>query len=261
MLLLLLLPLLLHHPPAVTDPLACTCQQVWCHGYWNNRWADAHYSLLAVNTDAATIQLGRIPQKLPDRTSEVCSGDCLPAAYTDSKKGGSYYCYNLLAELDTPGEYYLNRSAGSLYVWPVAGSTNQCECECILLLSYSGMNFIWRKPRRECVVWIVHALLFCCFLLSATSLSFMQCAGVLPAVDGRANVTASRLQHLIRVTGAKNVVFQGLHLRHARMAGAIFHDAVDSILSGGSVAMIGGMGVNISGGTNCSVDGLSVSDT
>eukprot|EP01045_Picozoa_sp_COSAG04_P041259 COSAG04_NODE_12459_length_651_cov_2.028986_2_plen_46_part_01 len=25
-------------------------------------------------------------------------------------QGGSYYCYNLVAELDSPGEYYLNRS-------------------------------------------------------------------------------------------------------------------------------------------------------
>ena len=150
------------------------------------------------------MQLGRIPPKLPDRTSEVCSGDCLPAAYTDSKKGGSFYCYNLLAELDTPGEIYLNRSAGALYIWPLAGSTNQY---------------------------------------------------------GRANVTSSRLRHLIRVTGAKGVVFQDLHLRHARMAGVVFQDATDSVLSRGSVSMIGGMGVNISGGWNCTVEGLSVSDT
>ena len=49
----------------------------------------------------------------------MCSGDCKPSAYDDGHKGGSYYCYNLLAELDTPGEYYLNRSNGALYIWPL----------------------------------------------------------------------------------------------------------------------------------------------
>ena len=24
---------------------------VWCHGYWSNRWADAHYSLESVSAD------------------------------------------------------------------------------------------------------------------------------------------------------------------------------------------------------------------
>ena len=41
------------------------------------------------------------------RVVQVCSGDCKPSPYDDGHKGGSYYCYNLLAELDTPGEYPL----------------------------------------------------------------------------------------------------------------------------------------------------------
>jgi hypothetical protein len=40
----------------------------------------------------------QVPEAQPDRTREICSGDCLP------KAGGAYYCYNLLGELDEPGE-------------------------------------------------------------------------------------------------------------------------------------------------------------
>lgn len=35
-----------------------------------------------------------------------------------------YYAYNLLAELNQPGEYYLNRSTGMLYFYPPAQDSN-----------------------------------------------------------------------------------------------------------------------------------------
>jgi len=73
------------------------------------RWADAHYRVTGAT--AAELQLA-VPPVPTDRTQAVCSGDCPPAA------GGSYYVYNVLAELDSPGEVYLDRSKGMLYIWP-----------------------------------------------------------------------------------------------------------------------------------------------
>jgi hypothetical protein len=35
-------------------------------------------------------------------------------------KGGRYFCFNILEELDEPGEYYLDRAGGRLYLWPPA---------------------------------------------------------------------------------------------------------------------------------------------
>ena len=37
---------------------------------------------------------------------------------TPCQKGGPYYVYNLLSELDSPGEWYLDRDSGILYFWP-----------------------------------------------------------------------------------------------------------------------------------------------
>ena len=39
---------------------------------------------------------------------------------------GTYYTYNLLSELDTEGEYYVNRTARLLYVWLPASPASPC---------------------------------------------------------------------------------------------------------------------------------------
>lgn len=142
----------------------------------------------------------QVPERLPDRTREVCSGDCKPSKYEDGHKGGSYFCYNLLAELDTPGEFYLNRSDAALYIWPLN-----------------------------------------------------------PSQYGFANVTASKLKNIVEVgSGAKAVEFRGLHFRHSRMSAVVMTDAHDSLITGGSVGLVGAMGVNISGGTNNTVASVIV---
>ena len=41
------------------------------------------------------------------------------------KPGLPFYAYNLLEELTTPGEYYLERSTGILYYWPDGVIANQ----------------------------------------------------------------------------------------------------------------------------------------
>jgi hypothetical protein len=50
--------------------------------------------------------------------SEYCmsypSGEQVPEA------GGKFYVSNVLAELDVPGEWYWNRTSGTVYVWPTA---------------------------------------------------------------------------------------------------------------------------------------------
>ena len=38
--------------------------------------------------------------------------------YGITPKRARWYAFNLLAELDRPGEYYLDRDSGRLYFWP-----------------------------------------------------------------------------------------------------------------------------------------------
>ncbi|MBI2297632.1 MAG: right-handed parallel beta-helix repeat-containing protein [Armatimonadetes bacterium] len=71
----------------------------WVYGYWKWRWADSGVPIHAV--DAANHRLA----------TGVRQG-------YGAGPGMPWYAYNLLDELDSPGEWYLDRPAGILYVYP-----------------------------------------------------------------------------------------------------------------------------------------------
>ena len=73
---------------------------VWLHGYWKWDWADSYVQVARIDTANKTIWT-REPH------------GCYP--YT---KGKRFYALNLLQELDSPGEWYLDRETGVLYFWP-----------------------------------------------------------------------------------------------------------------------------------------------
>ena len=69
---------------------------IWTHGLWSWDWADSHRHVTAVGDSA-------------DNLLNVSNDDI----NRDStlKKGGNFYVYNVESELDSPGEYYINRKA------------------------------------------------------------------------------------------------------------------------------------------------------
>ena len=76
-----------------------TLDDVWLFGYWKYDWADA--SAPIGSFDAAARQL--------------------TPAYVSlygTKTGAPYYFFNVLEELDVPGEWYLDRENGKLYLYP-----------------------------------------------------------------------------------------------------------------------------------------------
>ena len=80
-------------------------EDAWVYGYWQFDWADSYTKITSV--DAATHQIRTGP-----------TGDLM--AYTP---GHRWYALNLMEELDTPGEWYLDRRAGLLYFWPPSNVT------------------------------------------------------------------------------------------------------------------------------------------
>lgn len=78
-------------------------EDVWLFGYFRYLWADAAIKVGAIDTAKHTIT-----------TAE-------PYQYgggMDAGQGIIYYAFNLLEEIDQPGEWYLNRSTGILYLYP-----------------------------------------------------------------------------------------------------------------------------------------------
>jgi len=78
-------------------------KDVWLHGFWVWDWADERIRLRTVDPAAKTISLAAQPGR----------------SY-GLRKGQWFYAENVLSELDSPGEWYLDRDTSILYFWPPA---------------------------------------------------------------------------------------------------------------------------------------------
>lgn len=72
----------------------------WVHGYWFWDWAEQRHAIASIDTEKKIIALEE------------------PYHGYGYRKDQWYYAYNLLSELDAPGEWYLDRDKGILYFWP-----------------------------------------------------------------------------------------------------------------------------------------------
>ncbi|NUM52632.1 MAG: right-handed parallel beta-helix repeat-containing protein [Candidatus Hydrogenedentes bacterium] len=73
---------------------------IWVHGYWTWDWADSSERVASINLE--TKEIATVP----------------PHGVYGYKEGARYFVLNVLEELDRPGEYFVDRAAGMLYVWP-----------------------------------------------------------------------------------------------------------------------------------------------
>ncbi len=78
-------------------------QGISLHGFWIWDWADERLPLGTIDPAAHTLSF----QPRPGRTYGV-------------RKNQWFYAENVLPELDSPGEWYLDRASGVLYLWPPA---------------------------------------------------------------------------------------------------------------------------------------------
>jgi autotransporter-associated beta strand protein len=74
----------------------------WYHGYWYYLWADFTLPGTAINTNTSLITMAQAPRSYGIRS------------------GQPWFAFNLLEEIDIPGEYYIDRGNQMLYLWPPA---------------------------------------------------------------------------------------------------------------------------------------------
>jgi hypothetical protein len=79
---------------------------VMVHGYWFWDWADQRHKVASIDAASNIITI------FTNATYRYHT-----YGYRD---GQWFYAYNLLPELDAPGEWYLDRASGVLYFWPPA---------------------------------------------------------------------------------------------------------------------------------------------
>lgn len=82
-----------------------TLDDVWMYGYWMNDWADASTPIGSFDS-----KTGKLKTKFVSRYG--------------AKKGAPYYFFNVLEELDSEGEWYLDRESGILYIIPPKDKTS-----------------------------------------------------------------------------------------------------------------------------------------
>lgn len=90
----------------------------WVHGYFGAYWADDHIAVAALDIASQKITLASQPS-------------------FPTLAGQPWYAYNLLEEVTQPGEWYLDRTSGLLYVWPTA----QFSTADVLVSTLSGPLF------------------------------------------------------------------------------------------------------------------------
>ena len=73
---------------------------VWVFGYWFWDWSDGVQPVKSIDPATKTIELAP------------------PHHSYGFRKGQRFYAFNILAELDQPGEWYLDRENRMLYFWP-----------------------------------------------------------------------------------------------------------------------------------------------
>lgn len=79
----------------------------WLFGYFKYLFADSTVKIAAIDTSAKILT-----------TTEAYQLDDPPGM--GAEQGIIYYAFNLLEEIDKPGEWYLDRVKGILYFWPPA---------------------------------------------------------------------------------------------------------------------------------------------
>jgi hypothetical protein len=72
----------------------------WVHGYWFWDWAEQRHKIKSIDTERRIIEVEP------------------PYHGYGYRKGQWFYAFNLLSEIDRPGEWYVDRDAGILYFWP-----------------------------------------------------------------------------------------------------------------------------------------------
>ncbi len=100
---------------------------IWMHGYWVWDWSDGYQRVARIDMAKREIY--------PSEPHHSYG-------YT---KGQRYYFLNILEELDTPGEWYLDRASGMLYILP-RGPVRDGDIVATLLetpmISIDGASFI-----------------------------------------------------------------------------------------------------------------------
>jgi hypothetical protein len=177
---------------------------IWVDGYWFFDWDNSYEQVSSLNAASGTV---------------YTTAPGAPAgyrAYAAGQQGGRFYFMNVLEELDSPGEYYIDRGTGILYFWPPSSlSTTQAYVTNLgaPLISLSGATDVTLRG--------------------------------LTIENGR--------DRAVLVTGGARVHVESCTLRNLSRDGAYFQDATDSLITRCDISDTGDSAVWVTSGDRLSL--------
>ena len=124
----------------------------WVSGFFSYGYSDDNVKVDTFDFQAQTI-------RLKDRTfyGVFSTSDVSNETLKNSQKIRGYYVYNLLEEIDEPGEYFMDEATGLLYLWPPGNSISSADIEVSMLedpilvlsntwnVSFKGISFEYSR--------------------------------------------------------------------------------------------------------------------
>ena len=98
----------------------------WILAYWLYDWAELYEPIVGLEADNQVVL----------RSSDITPG------YGIDPGRARWYAFNLLSEIDRPGEYYIDRVNGLLYVWPPTPVGRAVLSQSGGLIRASNLNYV-----------------------------------------------------------------------------------------------------------------------
>lgn len=122
---------------------------IWIYGIFSNGYSDDNIQVKSFDTKKKILTTVQ-----PHIYGVYSTNDSSNWDVASSRHLRGYYVYNLPEELDIPGEYYIDRKEGKLYLWPPS-SIEVAEIELSqntspLLILYNTSNITIRGISFEC---------------------------------------------------------------------------------------------------------------
>lgn len=129
-----------------------TADNAWVGGYFSYGYSDDYMKIDSFDFSAQTIRI-----KTRSMYGVFSTADASNEMLKNSQKIRGFYVYNLLEEIDQPGEWYLDNSTGILYLYPPDNNFTSADMEVSMLedpilvlsktsnLSFKGISFEYAR--------------------------------------------------------------------------------------------------------------------
>ncbi|MDO4574074.1 MAG: right-handed parallel beta-helix repeat-containing protein [Planctomycetia bacterium] len=173
-------------------------QGVWLNGFWCHDWSNETLQVAQIDKEKKTFTMGAVHTYGIGNSSKW---------HTAKRR---YYALNILEELDSPGEWYLDVATNRLYFYPPE----------------EGLGEVFLACQKQSLLQLKNAQ-----NVTLENLRFAYSVG--------APVTVSQCQ---------NVVLRRLNVSNTTAGGIRISGGKNCVLEDSEISQIGGLGVSVSGG-------------